>query len=586
MKLFDISSGNGNTATRELYYRGKAEYDKNGGWLSFAGGETLSFGTYFNLFPHHEYHNYCGIDKLTLNLDICGEYTVRLYLKTQQGSSVLLKSEHYDNASTTEIPLNETSAGGYIYFTLEAHSNCTLKGGYWGTDKEAERKVRLGIVVCTYQREDFVRSNLDIIKSAISKEPEWADRLHIFIVDNAQTLQLEKSDTYTVIPNRNLGGSGGFARGMYEISKHDEFTHVLLMDDDIKFEFSTLSRTYNLLTALSERHSDASIGGAMLKLEQPYIQHEFGGAFKGLIFKSINTRLDMREECNLLKNQNAQKPDYNAWWYCCMPSEFIKKYGLPMPFFIKSDDVEYGIRTFNELILMNGIAVWHQDFGGKYNGTLEYYIKRNSMITAVLHDRGNRFKAAIRYAYFMFKGLSVKNYDSVELIYRSYLDYKKGPSYLLNTDPVALNEEIYRNTPQFIGREELEKTYGHIQLPRERTDKRHSLPASFVMLMENYLPVCFFSNHVAITDAGNPKAKDCFMKKTVIHYSPKSNSGIVCTFDAVRRKKLRRAAVRTILSILFTYGKYKKLYRNNCAELCSEGHWEKLFFPQSKAENN
>lgn len=55
-----------------------------------------------------------------------------------------------------------------------------------------------------------------------------------------------------------------------------------------------------------------------------------------------------------------------------------------MPFFIKGDDVEYGMRAAEELILMSGIAVWHQDFAGKYTGILEYYIKRNLAIVSSL----------------------------------------------------------------------------------------------------------------------------------------------------------------------------------------------------------
>ena len=105
----------------------------------------------------------------------------------------------------------------------------------------------------------------------------------------------------------------------------------------------------------------------MLVLERPVIQYEFGGKYDGLRFKLINSGLDMRETRSLMRNESAPKPDYNAWWYCCMPVEYAFKNGLPLPLFIKCDDVEYGIRCITNLILMNGIGIWHQDFSAKYN---------------------------------------------------------------------------------------------------------------------------------------------------------------------------------------------------------------------------
>lgn len=586
MKLFDISLGNGSPKTAGLYYRGKAAFHQGEKSLKVAKGEVLSFGTYFNLFPHHEYHQYCDIDCVLLHLDIVGDCLVSFFCKNSQGVSIPLKSEHLNGSGTIRLPLSDFSKGGYIYFSITANSDCIIRGGAWETEKEIQRKIRLGIVICTYKREEFVKNNITLIEQAIQNEPVWAERLHVFIVDNACSLTLEKRDFYTIIPNRNLGGSGGFARGMYEVSKNSEFTHFLLMDDDIRFDFSVLARTYHLLSALSPQHYDASIGGAMLKLENPCIQHEFGGLFKGLAFKSINPLLDMRTESNLIKNQNAPKADYNAWWYCCMPAEFIKKYGLPMPFFIKSDDVEYGLRTTDKLILMNGISVWHQDFSAKYTGALEYYIKRNSMVTAALHHKSNRVKAAILYAYFLFKELCLKNYDAVELLLRAYRDYKKGPSFLLDCDPVALNEEIHQNNPDFLSKKVLEETYGPLQLPCHSSQKRHRLRSAFLMLMDSYMPARFLSDGFAVTGTENPMARDCFRKKTVVRYSPNSGTGFVCTFDAARRRQLRRASARTILNILFFYGKYKRMYLKNRQNLCSKSNWEKLFFPPSSTEEH
>lgn len=269
-----------------------------------------------------------------------------------------------------------------------------------------------------------------------------------------------------------------------------------------------------------------------------------------------------------------------------MPSHFVKDYGLPMPFFIKLDDVEYGLRTYKELIVMNGIAVWHQDFSNKYSRVLEYYSRRNHMITAVMHHRCGRIKAAVSFAYFMFKGLVLKNYMSVELIYRSFLDFKKGPSFLIKTDSIILNKVINDKAPVYTDKETLERRYNIEDLHYDREDnddkKRHN---RFLMIMESYIPASMMSDEVGVTDAGNPAAMDAFMKKNVIHYDPAREKGYVCTFDKKERRKYRRATIRTIFQLLFFFGRYKKMY-SNCSAICSAEQWEKTFFPAVNAPAN
>ncbi len=582
VKLYDITLGTGSVSTNELFYRGRARYSKQYKTLRIACGDTVSFSTFFNLYPYYEYYHYCGIDKPVLCLDVIGIYTVKVFCMDQDGNAKQMMSVLKQGKSYISVTIPDTVMGGFMYFTITAATACVFRSGSWNTEKEPEREVKLGLVICTYKREEFVKANMAKLQAAIEKDPVWANRIHVFIVDNAETLQLDESPLYTIYPNRNLGGSGGFARGMYELSKHEEFTHMLIMDDDIQFDFNTIARTYSILCVLTEEHKDAAIGGIMLKLETPYKQQEFGAEFNGITIHSINGRLDVRKEENLLKNQDADKADFNGWWYCCMPSHFVKDYGLPMPFFIKSDDVEYCIRTCKEILIMNGLAIWHQDFDNKYNRVLEYYSRRNSMITAVMHHRCNRFKAAIKYAYFMFKGLVLKNYMSVELIYRSFLDFKKGPSFLIKTDPVMLNRLINDKAPVYEDKETLEKLYHvenlHYDRDKEATENkgRHS---KFIMLFEAYFPAFMLKDETVVTDAGNPSAVDTFMKKNVINYDPVKKMGYVCSFDKKQRRRYRRAAVRTILQFLLFYGRYKKLY-SNCAEIYSQGTWESLFFPQ------
>ena len=68
-----------------------------------------------------------------------------------------------------------------------------------------------------------------------------------------------------------------------------------------------------------------------------------------------------------------------------MPMSVVTYDNLSMPFFIKSDDIEYSIRNLHTLILMNGINVWHESFESKYSAPNEYYTVRNYLISAAIH---------------------------------------------------------------------------------------------------------------------------------------------------------------------------------------------------------
>ena len=577
VKLFDIKFGNNLEGAEELFVKG-GEYCAADGSLTLKAGESASFETYFNLFPHQEYAEYCGIKSVFLELKAQGRYRIDFFEQRKSGK-MLLKSYIAEGDCAAECNLTGAHEGGYTYFTLTAESDCSFYRGAWVAAKAPERRVKIAVVICTYNREQYVRANVMRVATAMDADPDRKELLHLYIIDNAGNLELESGDFYTVVRNRNLGGAGGFARGMYEAAKDKSFTHILLMDDDIYFDFTTLDRTCRLLGALTEKHKNASVGGAMLVMDKPYIQYEFGGYFDGLIFRSLNHKLDVRRTESLLKNQNAPKPNYNAWWYCCMPASCVKEHGLPMPFFIKSDDVEYGMRAMDELILTSGLAVWHQDFGAKYTGTLEYYIKRNGAVAAALRMPTGSLKAAIRYAYFMFKNLSLKNYDCVELIYKAYLDFRAGSNFFLTADSADMNDEIRAHAQKFTDEAELAKVCGKKpELPEVRREKRHSLAACFLMFAENYMPAFLFSKKVGVTNAGIPRAWDCFMKKTVVHYDPYNGKGLVLKLDTKRRRKLRRLTYKVFFGLLFNYGKIKKDYRKNWQKMCSEENWCRMFF--------
>lgn len=215
--------------TQSLFFRGNASVNEQGALVVEAGG-LASFDTYFNLFSHEKYAKYCGISSARLCLTGRGRFRVCIYRKTEKGDELLKSAAFCDRL---ELVFDLPQGGGFVWFSLEAPDGGELLAGAFEADIPSPNEVKLGIVICTYKREEFVKRNMDRVQKAMNDAPEWKERMHFFIADNAKSLKLPENALYTVLPNRNLGGSGGFTRGIIEVCKDSSYTHFLLMDDDI-----------------------------------------------------------------------------------------------------------------------------------------------------------------------------------------------------------------------------------------------------------------------------------------------------------------------------------------------------------------
>lgn len=90
------------------------------------------------------------------------------------------------------------------------------------------------------------------------------------------------------------------------------------------------------------------------------------------------------------RQEYALDAAYNAWWFCLIPTDAIRKLGLGVPFFIKYDDVEYGYRLARggvRTVTLPGTAVWHEPFTLKddtTDWTLYFHVRNRLIFTALM----------------------------------------------------------------------------------------------------------------------------------------------------------------------------------------------------------
>lgn len=578
---------------RELFFRGDNGYlDRERRSLTLSYGQNMDFVTYLNACSYRKWRTYTNGDKAILYLDVQGDFCIGYlgYSKemlTIERSEFALEEHHLEKRETIrfEFPANECQMIGFELYPL---GRCTVFGGYYALtcEKSALNDVTLCIATTTCRKEKFIKKNIELLKTEIlSRKDDISDNLYVHVVDNGQTLSREDIFGRHVVlhPNHNAGGSGGFARGMIESLHQDpRATHVLLMDDDVLLLPDSIVRTYKLLRLMKSEYQNHFISGAMLYYEEPFRQHEdIGTVTADCSFSALKHTFDHRLlECSL-ENEGEfvkQKNEYAGWWYCCIPVSVIEENGLPLPLFIRCDDMEYSLRCNAQIITLNGICIWHMGFITKYNAAFDKYQQcRNLLIDKASSDI-LRNVDVVDFVKRSYRAEMLKfNYNAAELVLRAFEDFLKGPDFLktdngesivkenakLNDRMIPLNDmpeadilheySCYDDPP----RKALETllyriTYnGHRFWPRALSKKGYA----YIAFDHSYQP-----SKMALHDR-------------LIAVNPHAKTGVIRTIDKGKYKALMARYRKAMADYKKNQKQIHDSYRAALAELTSEEFW-------------
>lgn len=475
-----------------LFYRGtRGILDRQAGKIDFADNTWIDFTTYLNGCSYSKWKKYTDIEGAKLKLKIKGKAEIILVGYSLNVYSPVRKEFGRYNIDSNDITEFEAeypdSKNIIIGFEINAIHNVTIYGGeYFGKYSKDTQKVILSIGTTTCHKEEYITSNVELIKKEIFEadiDTDIRENLYLHVVDNGRTLDVDKMKSWhiDVHPNKNTGGSGGFARGMIEsITQEPRATHVLLMDDDVIVLPESIKRTYRLFTLVNDKYKDAIVSGAMLYLEEMDIQHEDVGTIKRAGYLQTlkgNIKQDTINS-NLVNEVPAYASPYiyAAWWYCGIPVTQIDKNGLPMPFFIRIDDVEYGRRLNTKVMSMNGLCIWHMGFFNKYNVAIDVYQQcRNTLIGQAIGTFPDDIKA-FDYVYKYFRTEMLKlNYNGAQMVLEALQDYLKGPEFIEQDLGEKLLKEHSKLNEKFVSLDEFDGVEWNLpelgwDIPRKRLD--------------------------------------------------------------------------------------------------------------------
>lgn len=414
-------------------------------------GSRLSFNTYFNSFYESYWTECAPFGDLVLEVNVKGRGVLEVFRDTQSSGCHRIQSRKVQGTPGVWLPVPVTKSGalgdrGRLFIDFTAESDCTLLGVRFSTIRKPRTRATFTVGICTFNREPWLLRNLQGI---VQGHHAYAGLKQIIVVNQGPAFRdpelaelVDTSPLITLIEQRNLGGCGGFTRTMHESLHQHEVSHHVLMDDDTSLDARVLG---NLNRFLSYASPDVVVGGHMLDSLRPCVLYEGGAMVRANSrIKALHHNLDLRPVDALIPFNHCHYADYNAWWFCAIPTHHMRAARYPAPIFIRGDDVEYGLRLGErgvKTVALPGVAVWHEPFYAKVGGWQLYYDLRNRLILAAAYPHRFKLESPRDVLWGILRCLALHDYLGAALLTKAVQDFLDGPA-LMDIDSEQIHGQV------------------------------------------------------------------------------------------------------------------------------------------------
>ena len=367
-------------AENEIFFRCPKDVVIQDGNIYIDAFSHVSFNTYYNIFPSKQYVKYTNIKDLNIGVVVKGKAKIEVYgIKQELAHSyeVNLLSHYFTNE--VNLTIENWSKYDAVYCRLASCEDVVvLKKIFFYTKDEPTQDVKLGCCFCTYNRENYITKNVKKIYEGIVNSQ--INSL-IFISNNGKKINIKNNDIIHLENSDNYGGAGGFTRAALMASEMG-CTHIIFMDDDIELNFESVFRTYAFYSFIASKYKNIFLSGSMFSLDEKWLQYERNTIIDNYGMHHQGHCQDLRLYGEILQNATCGLVNGVAgWWFCAFSTQHLKDYGMPLPIFIRGDDIEFSRRCNAKILSLPGICVWHEPFYKKYSEIMEdYYLLRNVLI--------------------------------------------------------------------------------------------------------------------------------------------------------------------------------------------------------------
>lgn len=564
--------------------------------LRINSGKSVLFDTYFGAFSLSTWCNLASIDNVSVKIKISGRALIRIVWASPDGSVTTLAEEVSEAVPYSSEPLSITiflddlkNKYGILYPEITAFEDAIIVSGLeYETSVPPIQPVRLATIMTTFKRESYVKKNIEKISELTQEFPEG---LELFVVDNGQTLEKNNpSGQIHFVPNRNYGGSGGFSKGLLEaIDSPTSFSHFLFCDDDIEIEVESIRRLLKLWGYLKE---NSVLGGAMLSMQDMVRTskiYEIGARIDpttGNNSKQNNLPIgsviyDGLDRRDLISYDLSQEINFFGWWFFSFPRSILDQAGLPLPLFVRIDDMEFGVRISkmgSRFVTLLGVGVWHEDFTKKRLGlVMDFYGLRNKRIITAIHGENNIqyvLSSTLNPLRNILKSLISLRYKKAMMQYLAFDEFLKGPDRLMEVFGTAWDFHALLGKRLAL---EIVESKNLISLPKT-VSKIYKI-FCLTTLNGHLLPTIFFSRDQdpVILDFEHTRLFDSFRRQKVIYQDSFTGKGYVCKHDKKIFFSLLLKSIFLCFKGLVVLPFLRKRYRQAFPAMTSEAYWRGVF---------
>ncbi|WP_214402058.1 glycosyltransferase [Pseudonocardia lacus] len=425
-------------------------------------GSRVSTNTYFGRFHATYWHRWTAVPEVEVTAVLSGAGRIRLMASDTNKVWRIAAARDIDGGDTAVrlvAPIDRFIDGGGMWIELSTEQGELTASDVRWTVSTGRPVPRTDLVVCTFNRVDDCLNTLQ----AMADDPVALARVGTVQVVDQGTDPLESRPRFAEVSaalgeklryvrQPNLGGAGGFTRGLFDATAGERSEHrdVLLMDDDVLLEPEILVRLTGFAASTAQ---PMIVGGQMLNLLHPahlHISAEYaepetlkvGMPMPGALKEAYLLGLDERQ---LPTNQERRvDTEYNGWWSCLIPAEVVARIGYPLPLFFQWDDIEFGYRARAHgipTVALPGAGVWHADFGWKdWDEWHRYFNMRNGLITAALHTDFSTRRILRRLGQLTAQYLVAMHYGLTATLIKAVEDFLEGPEVLRDGSAAAAAE--------------------------------------------------------------------------------------------------------------------------------------------------
>jgi GT2 family glycosyltransferase len=490
---------------------GLAGVSMNNRSIQFHKGAHVQFDTYFNLFNAGKWYSHCGLETVGLQLAGQGIVEVTVFMAYPDRSWARLVTEVVElfPHDTKRFEMNIADRApdqSVLFFELRALTGGALTWAAWDTTQPPRRMPELMLAITTFRRELAVAETVRRFRDYAATS-RIGPHLHMVVVDNGRSAEIESDAKVTTIGNENLGGAGGFARGLLAARERGA-THCLFMDDDAATPMDAFERTWKFLAYATD--PSTAVAGAMISNRHAWALWENGALFDGAC-RPLHGGTDLRDPNQVLAmefNSTPRQPSnfYGGWWFFAFPVEKVRH--MPFPFFVRGDDVSFSLVHDFNTVTLPGVVSFQESFIEK-DSPLTWYLDLRSHLAHHLSlpsmDTG-RLRTTRIAVWFWARTLICAHYETMAAVNLAIEDVLRGPDFF------AENADMATRRGQIGALRRAEAWEVQVAAPPERKwiNPHRRLPRLLMKVTLNGLLIPFFhriGNRVTLppNDRWNPR---------------------------------------------------------------------------------